>query len=295
MSELVVTIDMDGPGVYAGLHGFEPPAVDATTLYEAPLERFVELCQSLGGHGTVFVVARDVNARVAARLRGLEIFGDEVACHSLSHDHRLSTRDAGSIRAELEECKRVLAEATGRAPVGFRAPGYQRSATLTQALNEAGFAYDSSLLASPLYEATKRAVLGVYERLGKPSSSQPAAWDEIRTAPRVQREGALVQLPIALSRALRVPLTGGVLALAPALAMKPLVRWVVPADVVVVNFHALDFASRRELGWPRELTRRIAELHIPLFVRMARYRAALAALARGRDVVPAREAARRAS
>jgi len=103
-------------------------------MSKAPLDRFVALCESAGGAGTIFAIGRDLRGVVADRLRALTAQGFEIASHSDAHDYRLAQRDPAFIRAEVERGREALSRAIGRAPEGFRAPGYHLSPALCDAL-----------------------------------------------------------------------------------------------------------------------------------------------------------------
>lgn len=72
--------------------------------------------------------------------------GHELACHGWHHED-FSELDAGAQRAVLDRSIDAVAGATGAPPKGFRAPYWALGSETLELLEDAGFAYDSSLMA----------------------------------------------------------------------------------------------------------------------------------------------------
>jgi len=301
---LALTLDLDGPAEYAGIHGLEAHDVDPLVMYRGPLARFAALCRELGGKATLFVVGRDVHDDAARELRELAAEGFEIGNHTMAHDYALSRRPAAEIRADLRRAQQAIAEATGILPTGFRAPGYHLSAALMDALETVGFAYDSSVLPSPSYYGLKAAVLTLYRVLGRPSTSilgspaigfAPTAPYVPGDSPFVVGRRALVELPIAVATPLRLPLTGATMLLAGRRLRGHLLGAVAKSPVVVINMHAIELVDPEADGLPASLCRRQPELRRTLAQRQRILRDALAQLAVGRSLVPLAEIAASAS
>jgi peptidoglycan-N-acetylglucosamine deacetylase len=267
---LALTIDMDGPALYRGLHGLEGDDEDALVMYRAPLERFARLCAEMGGPGTIFVIARDVERGAHELLRPLVERGFEVASHSYAHDYHMSRWAPAAAHEDLAQAKATLERTLGVAPVGFRAPGYHLSAAMLDGLEALGFRYDSSVLASPPYYAAKASVLGLYRVLGRRSSSllggpaitlAPTTPYRPGPSPYVRGSRAIWELPLAVTRRLRLPVTAASLVLAPAPLRTRMIDSLKRTDVVVINMHAMDFADAAEID-PR-LRRHQPELERP--------------------------------
>jgi peptidoglycan/xylan/chitin deacetylase (PgdA/CDA1 family) len=74
-------------------------------------------------------------------------YGHEVACHGLTHDHRLSF-DSMIFYQQVEHLKRakqILEDIAGQEVVSFRAPALRVNSSTPAALIEAGFKIDSSI------------------------------------------------------------------------------------------------------------------------------------------------------
>lgn len=284
---LALTIDMDGVGEYARLHGITVGAHDPLAMYGAPLARFAGLCADLGAVGTIFAIGRDVEAGAGERLVAFANRGFEVGAHSFEHDYAMADKGVPFVYNDIARVRRAIELTTGCTPTGFRAPGYLLSTTILDALEALGFAYDSSVLPSPSYYAVKLAVLAGYRALGKRVASSwktpRLGWlptEPYRPSVSPYRAGSrrLVELPIAVSTPARLPLTAAALVLAPAALRKLMVRSLAGRDTIVVNFHAMDLVDAAADGIPAELVAYQPELSIPVEDRLERLRECLGAL-----------------
>jgi peptidoglycan-N-acetylglucosamine deacetylase len=304
MRALAITLDLDGPAEYAGIHGLPTPTTDPLVMYGAPLTRFCELTTNVGGKGTLFAVGRDVRAEAVQALQRCRDAGFEIGNHTFNHDYRLSRATADAIHAELRRTQKAIADAIGVTPIGFRAPGYHLSAALSDAIEAEGFAYDSSILPSPTYYAVKAGVLVLYRIRGRTSSAilgSPA----MAAAPRQPYRPGLtpfrrgqrrhLELPLAVATPARLPVTGASLILAPPFLRQLLLRALDRLSVVVLNLHAIEFVDPATDILPDAIVRRQLELRRPLAERLAILRQALGQLAAGREVVSCGDIAKSAS
>lgn len=303
MSSLVLTLDLDGPQEYAAIHGLGATADAPDVMYNAPLSRFVTLCQRLGAKGTLFVIGRDIDQHEgpAARVAQLARAGFEVGCHSYNHDYHLSRHPRPQIESEIRRAKGKLEKLTGQPVRGFRAPGYNLSPAVLDALESLGFTYDSSVLPSPAYYAAKAAVIASYKLDGRNSG----AWLGPATmglAPRTPyrpgydpyRRGGrnILELPVATATRARLPVTGASLLMAPPPLRRMMLRSLGKLPVVVINLHAMDLVDPQADALSPALARRQPELRIPVGERMARLESMLLMLGRGRHMLTASEAVR---
>jgi peptidoglycan/xylan/chitin deacetylase (PgdA/CDA1 family) len=155
-----VHLDLDGARHIYRAHGWRYDPSD-DPLFESGLRGALDLLARRHVSATLFVVAEDVfDARKRALIRAAVDAGHEIASHSLSHD-RLTALDAAAKRREIAESRACLASELGADVRGFRAPGFRIDRECLELVNDAGYAYDSSMLASrphrplpgqPLYE-----------------------------------------------------------------------------------------------------------------------------------------------
>ena len=72
----------------------------------------------------------------------------EIGVHGWIHEHLPSVNDAAAEQDMLNRAIETLTKAIGKKPVGYRAPSWQFSQYTMKQVKEAGFLYDSSLMAS---------------------------------------------------------------------------------------------------------------------------------------------------
>jgi hypothetical protein len=244
------------------------------------------------------VVGRDADADVdtnlpdraarvanAERLAVLAKHGDELANHSYSHPYELARLEADVVDAEIAGCDRVLRAITGAAPRGFRAPGYDVSPAMLDALARRGYRYDSSIFPAPGYYAAKAVVMAVLAALNRPSGAvltNPRAlaapaepYRPAMTAPWRRGQAPLVELPIAVTPWVRLPAIGTSLIIAPAPIRARLVAAMRGRAFFNFELHGIDFADADLDGIPGELVRRQPDLRVPVAEKLARIDAVL--------------------
>ena len=291
MPHLCLSLDIDSISEYAAIHGIQLDAEDPLFMYRWPLRRFVDLCEDLSVPGTLFVVTRDVTATAQDTLGHLAQQGFELASHSHIHDYRMSERKSGSIFNELRHSLQVIERKTGAVPVGFRAPGYTMSCTLADELEALGLSYSSSILPSPPYFAAKLAVLSTYwlsqrrstARMGSPKLAlAPTQPFRPGKNPHEPGDRSYVELPVAVAPPLRLPVVGAALLLAPQWLRHHMLRALEDMEVVVVNFHTMDFVDLEEAPLPAAIAARQPEIRRPIAEREKILRQWLRELARTR-------------
>jgi len=297
-----VSIDLDGIGCYYRIHGLgAPPAELEHVILERALPRAANLFAARGIPVTWFVVGRDADADAAlpdraaraanaARLAVLARHGDELANHSYSHPYDLARLGRGIVDAEIAGCDRVLRAIAGVAPRGFRAPGYDVSPAMLDALARRGYRYDSSILPAPGYYAAKAAVMAALALAGRPSgavltdprglAAPPVPYRPAMTAPWRRGQAPIVELPVAVTPWTRVPAIGTSLIVAPAPLRARLIAAMRRRDFFNFELHGIDFADADQDGIPGELVARQPDLRVPIAEKLARLEALLAEIAR---------------
>lgn len=288
-----ISVDLDGIGCYYRIHGLGPAPVELEhVILERALPRAAALFARRGVAVTWFVVGRDAeHAANAAALAALAARGDELANHSYSHPYDLARLDATAVAAEISGCDRVLRAITGAPPRGFRAPGYDLSPVMLEALAARGYRYDSSIFPAPGYYAAKAAVLAVLSLAGRPSGAvltNPRAlaapttpYRPSTTAPWRRGQSPLVELPVAVTPWARIPAIGTSLLLAPAPLRRRLVAAMRARAFFNFELHGIDFADAHLDGIPGELVARQPDLRIPIAEKLARLESLLDDLSAG--------------
>ncbi len=297
-----VSIDLDGIACYYRIHGLgAAPSELEHVILERALPRAAALFQQHGIHVTWFVIGRDADADAIAndqparaanakRLRELAAAGDELGNHSYSHPYELARLPAGEVDAEIGNCDRVLRAITGKPIRGFRAPGYDLSPAMLDALARRGYRYDSSIFPAPAYYAAKAAVMAALAVIRRPSgavltnpkalAASPEPYRPSMTAPWRKGQAPVVELPIAVTPWLRVPAIGTSLIVAPPAIGDRVIAAMRDREVFNFELHGIDFADADKDGIPGELVDRQPDLRRTIDDKLARLEQILDDLAR---------------
>ncbi|MDB4942799.1 MAG: polysaccharide deacetylase [Labilithrix sp.] len=244
-----VSVDLDEIPNYFQIHGLEPSAAAATLVYDVAVARLVELAAATRIPLTLFTIGSDMRREVAARgLRGAAAKGHEIANHSLDHRYDLVRLGREEITRQIAEGARAIAEATGQSPVGFRAPGYTITDEVFEVLAELGVAYDASVFPCPAYYAAKTAAIGAIRARGRTSRSIVDTPQVLRAPtqpyrvgrPYWKKGGGLLEIPVQVTRGLRLPFIGTSVTLAGPSRAKLLARMCVGEPLVNLELHGID-------------------------------------------------------
>jgi hypothetical protein len=271
-----VSIDLDEVHHYHAIHGLSDPARDSHAVYDVAVPRASEWARALDIPITWFAVGRDLERNESGEaLRTLTESGHEVGNHSYSHAYDLSCREPNELRKEIDDGARAVERAVGKAPRGFRAPGYTVSDELFAALTELGVAYDSSVFPSPPYYAAKAAKLFSMRLRGRASRSVLDTPSVLRAPSRPYRVGkpywrtgsGMLELPIQVTPGARLPFIGTALVLAGSDGARLLTRTVLGETFVNLELHGIDFLGvEDDLG---ELASHQPDAKLPLARKLA--------------------------
>jgi hypothetical protein len=245
-----VSVDLDEIPNYFEIHGLgQPQGPAASLVYDVALGRLEALASAGGFPLTLFTIGSDVARAEAARgLRDAAQHGHEIANHSLDHRYDLVRLGRAEITRQVEEGARVIAEATGQKPVGFRAPGYTISDEVFDVLTELGVAYDSSVFPCPAYFAAKTAAIGAIALRGRTSRSIVDTPRVLLAPTRPYRIGkpywrrgeGLLEIPVQVTRGLRLPFIGTSVTLAGPSRARLLAKMCVGEPLVNLELHGID-------------------------------------------------------
>lgn len=280
----LVSLDLDDLSAYEAIHGLTPATQDAKRglALERWLPRFLDLFAQLGVRATIFVIGDDLerdlqsHGRGAALLRRALAEGHELANHSHAHAYDFHTWSSAAIAEDLRRCDSLLRD-LGARPKGFRAPGYTHNRAMLLQAAALGYAYDSSLLPSPTYYLGKLGVLGVRRLRGRTSASQIGGARSFvgPSAVHYLPEIGLWEVPISVSRTLRLPLIGTFLLAdsAPLLGKRQaqaLRREAATTRHLHLELHAIDLADPDADALEAKLVEHQRELATPLERRLER-------------------------
>lgn len=274
-----VSVDLDPLRCYYQIHGLGPSPDHLTdVVLQRALPRFLDVFDRFGLRSTLFVVGSDALDGSPGRplLREAARLGHELGNHSFHHPYDLSRLPLSVIVDELRACEQVLDELRGKpgSVCGFRAPGYELSPTLLSALSQLGFRYDSSVFPCPPYYLAKLAVLAKLRVSGRRSSSiigspwqQLAPMQPYRPAqddPNRPGSAPLIELPVAVTKYLRLPAIGTSLLLSAPLR-RALLTGMLRQRFFNLELHGIDLIDAKLDGIPSELVARQPDLQVPLW------------------------------
>jgi peptidoglycan/xylan/chitin deacetylase (PgdA/CDA1 family) len=256
-----VSVDLDEIPNYFAIHGLPAPTARAGSLvYDVAIDRLAEIARDAAIPLTLFAIGSDlVRPESAARLRAASDAGFEIANHTLDHRYDLVRLGKDEIRTQIAGGAEHIERATGQAPVGFRAPGYTITDEVFAVLAELGVTYDSSVFPCPFYWAPKTAKIALITARGRASSSIVDT-PLVLTAPtrpyRVGRpywrrsasaareaggdSGGIWEIPIQVTRRLRLPFIGTALTLGGVSGARWLARGCIGEPLVNLELHGMD-------------------------------------------------------
>jgi peptidoglycan-N-acetylglucosamine deacetylase len=295
-----VSVDIDEIHHYFAIHGLGAPR-GAAPAYDVGLPRLGAFAEAEGFPVTLFAVGEDLGREASASvIRALAGRGHAVESHSFGHRYDLTRLAKGAIAREVEEGAAAIARVTGRRPAGFRAPGYTVSDVLFDVLEDAGVAFDSSVFPCPPYYLAKAAAMAGMRLRGRASRSILDTPRVLAAPVRPYRPGRpwhrrggrrFVELPVQVTRWVRLPFFGQSLGLAGPAGARWLARLCVGEPLVNLELHAIDFIDAAE--GLADLVPHQPELRVPVARRLDAIAAALGALRRaGYAFVTLEEAAR---
>jgi peptidoglycan/xylan/chitin deacetylase (PgdA/CDA1 family) len=278
-----VSVDLDAIACYWRIHALSgaPPEEARRLVLGRCLPRFGELFAKAGIKATFFVVGQDLaeDAQGARHLAQLASDGHELANHSFTHPYHLVRLPADELAGEIDRAHQAIGACAGRAPVGFRAPGYTVSAQVLELLCARAYRYDSSAFPSLPYYAAKAAVMAGMWLARRPSGSYLGSASVV-TAPlqpyrpasgAPYRRGRLpiVELPMAVTPALRLHVIGTSLVTFPEWLRRRMVASALRRPFFNLELHGIDLADAAVDGVPSALVARQPDLRRPLAAKWA--------------------------
>jgi hypothetical protein len=244
-----ISVDLDEIPNYFQIHGLEEGGEGSHAVYDIALGRLDALAKSAGIPLTLFAIGSDLERPEARKaLAAMRAVGHEIANHSLDHLYDLTRRDRVTILEQIEGGAKAIQRATGERPVGFRAPGYTITDEVFEVLAELGVAYDSSVFPCPPYFALKTAAISAIRVRGRTSRSILDT-PRVLTAPtrpyRIgkpywKRGDGMLELPVQVTRGLRLPFIGTTITMGGPSRARWLARSCVGEPLVNLELHGID-------------------------------------------------------
>jgi hypothetical protein len=256
-----VSVDLDGLGCYAAIHGIDRPLDDKAlrAIPEVALTRLCDLFDALPVKCTLFVIGREASIEPRV-LRAAAAAGHEIGSHSFAHDYAMSRWPLAEIDRDLQLCEEELVRLELPRPLGFRAPGYTLSRNILRAVHMRGYAYDSSLLPSPPYYLAKALVIAL---AGFRSHSILGGVGQLFAPRRAHLREQVRELPISTTPILRAPVIGTT-----ALAQPWLSRFGFAGGHFNLELHGIDALDATDV--PAEIAARQPGISLPASTKLAR-------------------------
>jgi len=143
-----IQVDVDELWVYYESIGRPAPCDAFTRVYEEGIPRLLALFTTFDIRATFFVCGRDLPVQ-AGWLAEMVRQGHEVANHSTWHRAGFARLSREEKRADIATTDMLIKAACGKAPLGFKSPGFSFAADQLDVLAELGYLYDSSILPTP--------------------------------------------------------------------------------------------------------------------------------------------------
>ncbi|HBF33062.1 TPA: hypothetical protein DDW35_00725, partial [Candidatus Sumerlaeota bacterium] len=264
-SHLLVQVDLDSLWAVKEVYGLPVSTddVEHDALFEESMRWFLDAFKSRGIRATFFAIGRDCEVGAKAEwLRKAVDAGHEVACHSYHHRIGLGSLPVDALNTEITRAADVVERAVGVRPQGFRAPGFDASPAMLQAVARAGFAYDSSMLPTYLGGPLRLASRLLNQGGGSGAVKGHYGWGPVWKAPRIpyfpslecpwrvaENTNGLVELPVAVTRWTRMPVHASIgMALGWGISSRML-RGVLRGqpDAFVYVLHCVDVVDVSEL------------------------------------------------
>lgn len=204
-----LSLDLDNQWAYLKARG--DPSWESFPSY---LEVFIPLVLTFfrerGSQATFFVVGQDANQpKNQPFIQSIFDEGHEIGNHSYYHEPWMKNRSTEAIIHELDQAKKAIASLTGKAPVGFRGPGFCRSEAIQEILSQNDYLYDSSLfssLVSPLARLYYKKFAALEGESKKNAESlYGSASDLFRSNRNRVLKSGLVEMPVTTIPLLKVP------------------------------------------------------------------------------------------
>jgi len=243
-----VSVDLDPVDLHLVGYGYRGLPPDALA-YQQAIPRLLGIMERTGIRATFFIVGRDAAVHAGA-IAAIAAAGHEIASHSQTHPMAFGRLSAARMHAELADSKAAL-EAAGAEPViGFRAPNFDVSAHVVEALAGAGYRYDASGYPTPLLLPV-RAVLAFKSRDPRAVFTLRAWPFTFERLPFDWREGShtVREYPTTVTPFLRLPFYHTMRYYLPLWRFEARLRWFAEhGEALSYPLHAVDALGLREDG-----------------------------------------------
>ena len=301
-----ISIDVDSLHFYQAIHGLKQQTAQQDPIYTIALPRYFELLDRCGVPSTLFLIAKDVETNLNILREGIQQTSSEVGNHSYSHDYKMTKWSEQDLRNDLNLAHQTLSHLfPEQSIVGFRAPGYNTSKVMLEAVADLGYVYDSSMLPSLPYFTARALAIGNYKLRNRPSSSLIGSLNAFKgplkaykTTPakpwKPEKQGTLIELPMAVEPLSRLPIIGTSWVLYPnwvkALFLSRAMALPAP---FIFEMHAIDLLDKSDPGIPEAISSAQPDLQVPVSQKMQAFETLFRTLKAYREVHTMKDVAAR--
>jgi len=192
----VFTVDVDGWWSLLSFYSVrcDPSEADSQVNEEEGILKLLQLLKKYKILATFFVPG-EMARRHCDAIEKIAKAGHEVACHGLLHDKNECLVNKTEQRRRILEATKLLEEASGSRPVGFRAPCLRLNGATLDVLSELGYIYDSSVLPTfiPRY-------------YGQPFTPSKPHHPSVRS-PEEEASHGFLEIPVSVNPIVPIPLS----------------------------------------------------------------------------------------
>lgn len=144
-----IQLDLDGHWVLLDYFGRKIENNKQDIAFISGIPRYLDLLDQFNIKTTFFIVGQDLKIPEKRRvIQEIHRRGHEIANHSMNHRCGFGQLSLEEQKREILESHQLIEQAVGKPPVGFRAPGYDFNEETLNLLEDFGYLYDSSILAT---------------------------------------------------------------------------------------------------------------------------------------------------
>ncbi len=189
----VMTVDVDGWSSLLGFYNVnhDPTEADLQVKEEDGLTILLDLFNKHDISATFFIPG-DMVRRHPEKIREVARNGHELGCHGLLHKKNEFFESLDDQRKTIRVTTALIRKETGLTPIGFRAPCLRYNEDTFIALQENGYLYDTSAVAT--------FIPGYYGRLN-------FAYKPYRIKNKLNEDTSLVELPVSVNPLLPLSLS----------------------------------------------------------------------------------------
>jgi len=141
-----IHVDVDNLWIYEQEFGVKILS-NKEYIYSHSLPLFLKLLKKSRSKATFMVVGRDLLLPACQNFCKKAIReGHEIANHTWSHPIAFGTLSYKQKRQQILKCHQLIIKICGKAPVGFRGPGYYRDEKIIAILEKLNYQYDASVI-----------------------------------------------------------------------------------------------------------------------------------------------------